>query len=68
VGKNYPTPFVIPSESLFLLLGLNQGEIPRFVRNDKIIQLFRSLFSLCFLSIVNEFKTRRLKSLRENSI
>jgi hypothetical protein len=30
-------------ESLFLLLGLNRGAIPRFVRNDKIVYFFRNL-------------------------
>jgi hypothetical protein len=33
-------------ESLFLFMGLNRREIPRFARNDKINYLFRSLFSL----------------------
>jgi hypothetical protein len=30
-------------ESLFLFRGLNQGEIPRFARNDKINYFFRNL-------------------------
>ena len=33
-------------ESLFLFMGLNLGEIPRSGQNDKIIFIFRSLFSL----------------------
>jgi hypothetical protein len=33
-------------ESLFLFMGLNRREIPRFARNDKINYFFRSLFSL----------------------
>jgi hypothetical protein len=32
-------------ESLFLFLGLNRREIPRFARNDKIGYFFRSLLS-----------------------
>src|ERR1700686_4085415 len=32
-------------ESLFLFMGLNRREIPRFARNDKINYFFRSLFS-----------------------
>src|SRR5579863_2670313 len=33
-------------ESLFLFLGFNRREIPRFARNDKINYFFRSLGSL----------------------
>jgi hypothetical protein len=42
--------FVIPRRAarrgISLFLRLNQGEIPHFVRNDKINYFFRSLFSL----------------------
>jgi hypothetical protein len=42
--------FVIPRRvarrGISLFLRLNQGEIPHFVRNDKINYFFRSLFSL----------------------
>jgi hypothetical protein len=34
-------------ESLFLFMGPNRREIPRFARNDKIKYFFRNLFSLC---------------------
>jgi hypothetical protein len=37
-------------ESLFLFLGLNRGEIPRFAWNDKINYFFRNLLKPLLLS------------------
>jgi hypothetical protein len=46
--KKGPTSFAIPSEARnlsFIFIGLNRREIPRFARNDKINNSFRSLKS-----------------------
>ena len=47
-------------ESLFLFMGLNRREIPRFARNDKINYFFRSLFSLWVL-VLARTNPHRLK-------
>src|ERR1700683_3032129 len=47
-------------ESLFLFMRLNQREIPRFARNDKIDYVFRSLFSLRGFGLARP-KPHRLK-------
>jgi hypothetical protein len=40
------------------LLGLNQGEIPRFARNDKIKYFFRNLFSLSAIDFCQRERNR----------
>src|SRR5579863_10729958 len=47
-------------ESLFLFIGINRREIPRFARNDKINYFFRSLFRLRGF-VLARTNTHRLK-------
>src|SRR6202521_5334633 len=49
-------------ESLFLFMGLNPREIPRFARNDKINYFFRGLFSLLVYGLQSHEKDDGLKS------